>query len=84
VTRLDYNHGNPLFEFQQLQEIYLSSKYRDQLRGSPTQWVLGILSLGVKWPGHDINNSHLVLMLKTCGVTPALPAFMCIGATEFN
>jgi hypothetical protein len=84
VTRLDYKLGNPLFEFQQLQEIYLSSKYKDQLRGSPTQWILGILSLGVKWPGHDINHSHLVLMLKTCSFTPPLPVFICVGATEFN
>jgi len=73
-----------VFESQQLQEIYLSSKYWDQLMDSPVHWVLWILSLGVEWTGHDVNHAHLVLSLKTSGVTPPLPVFICIGATSFN
>jgi len=67
-----------------LEEIYLSSKYQHQLRGSTIHWVLGIVFLGVKWPGHDVNHSHLVQRLKTSGVTPPLPVHIDIEATSFN
>jgi len=68
----------------QLQKIYPSSKYQNQLMGSPIHWALWILTLGVEWPGHDINHACLVLRLKTSGVIPPLPVCIHIGATSFK
>jgi hypothetical protein len=39
----------------------------------PIQWVLGALSLGVKWPGREADHSPLSSARSTCGAIPPLP-----------
>jgi hypothetical protein len=52
--------GWPRFDSQQGQEIFLfSTVFRLALEPTqpPIQWVLGTLSLGVKWQGHEADHS---------------------------
>jgi hypothetical protein len=48
------------FDSQQEQEIFLPIMSRPALGPTqrPIQWVVGTLSLGAKWSGHEADHSH--------------------------
>jgi hypothetical protein len=67
----------PWFDSQQGQEISLYST-ASTLAVAPTQptiqWVLGVLSLGIKQPRHEANHScPSSAKVKNCGAIPPLP-----------
>jgi hypothetical protein len=58
VTRV--RTGRPGFDFRQGWGLFLLAIVSRQFLGStpsPVQWVQGILSSGLKWPGHEVDHS---------------------------
>jgi hypothetical protein len=46
----------------------------------PIQWVLGALSLGVKWPGMKLTTHlHIVPRSRMCGAIPPFPQYVFLA-----